>query len=66
MPGRIDVGGEVSARDIIIATGSVPFVPPGECGSWKGVQSCESCLLKVDLDALLENLGSHFSSTPRR
>ncbi len=27
--GRVDVGGEVSARDIIIATGSVPFVPPG-------------------------------------
>jgi dihydrolipoamide dehydrogenase len=25
----VDVGGEVSARDIIIATGSVPFVPPG-------------------------------------
>eukprot|EP00197_Chlamydomonas_leiostraca_P003832 CAMPEP_0202865534 /NCGR_PEP_ID=MMETSP1391-20130828/6215_1 /ASSEMBLY_ACC=CAM_ASM_000867 /TAXON_ID=1034604 /ORGANISM="Chlamydomonas leiostraca, Strain SAG 11-49" /LENGTH=576 /DNA_ID=CAMNT_0049545393 /DNA_START=14 /DNA_END=1744 /DNA_ORIENTATION=- len=29
MPGRVDVGGEVTARDIIIATGSVPFVPPG-------------------------------------
>ena len=29
LPGRVDVGGEVSARDIIIATGSVPFVPPG-------------------------------------
>lgn len=27
--GRVDVGGEVSARDIIVATGSVPFVPPG-------------------------------------
>lgn len=27
--GRIDVGGTVTARDIIIATGSVPFVPPG-------------------------------------
>ena len=27
--GRVDVGGEVTARDIIIATGSVPFVPPG-------------------------------------
>ena len=29
MPGRVDVGGSVTARDIIIATGSVPFVPPG-------------------------------------
>ena len=27
--GRVDVGGTVTARDIIIATGSVPFVPPG-------------------------------------
>eukprot|EP00803_Ostreobium_quekettii_P009717 evm.model.scf_343.7 EVM.evm.TU.scf_343.7 scf_343:49724-51340(+) len=29
LPGRVDVGGEASARDFIIATGSVPFVPPG-------------------------------------
>ncbi|PNW88148.1 hypothetical protein CHLRE_01g016514v5 [Chlamydomonas reinhardtii] len=29
LPGRVDIGGEVTARDIIIATGSVPFVPPG-------------------------------------
>ena len=29
MPGRVDVGGSVTARDIIIATGSVPFVPGG-------------------------------------
>lgn len=28
-PGRVDVGGEVTAKNIIIATGSVPFVPPG-------------------------------------
>ena len=27
--GRVDVGGSVTARDIMIATGSVPFVPPG-------------------------------------
>lgn len=33
LPGRVDVGGEVTARDIIIATGSVPFVPPGACRS---------------------------------
>ena len=32
LPGRVDIGGEVTARDIIIATGSVPFVPPGEQG----------------------------------
>lgn len=30
LPGRVDVGGEVTAKNIIIATGSVPFVPPGE------------------------------------
>jgi len=29
LPGRVDVGGSLTARDIIIATGSVPFVPPG-------------------------------------
>ena len=29
LPGRVDVGGTVTARDIMIATGSVPFVPPG-------------------------------------
>ncbi len=33
LPGRVDVGGEVTARDIIIATGSVPFVPPGVRGA---------------------------------
>ena len=29
LPGRVDVGGQLTAKDIIIATGSVPFVPPG-------------------------------------
>ena len=29
LPGRIDVGGSATAKDIIIATGSVPFVPGG-------------------------------------
>jgi dihydrolipoamide dehydrogenase len=29
LPGRVDVGGVVTAKNIIIATGSVPFVPPG-------------------------------------
>ena len=28
-PGRTDIGGQVTAKNIIIATGSVPFVPPG-------------------------------------
>ncbi|PNH07186.1 Dihydrolipoyl dehydrogenase [Tetrabaena socialis] len=36
LPGRVDVGGEVTARDIIIATGSVPFVPPGGRGCRRG------------------------------
>ena len=27
--GRVDVGGTVTAQDVMIATGSVPFVPPG-------------------------------------
>lgn len=34
LPGRVDVGGQVTAKDVIIATGSVPFVPPG--GQWAG------------------------------
>jgi dihydrolipoamide dehydrogenase len=29
MPGRVDLGGTVTAKNIIISTGSVPFVPPG-------------------------------------
>ncbi|WPT14277.1 Dihydrolipoyl dehydrogenase 1 [Picochlorum sp. SENEW3] len=29
LPGRVDVGGNVTAKNIIIGTGSVPFVPPG-------------------------------------
>ena len=29
MPGRVDIGGTATAKNIIIATGSVPFVPPG-------------------------------------
>ncbi|KAL4458210.1 hypothetical protein ABPG75_013075 [Micractinium tetrahymenae] len=29
LPGRVDVGGSATAKDIIIATGSVPFVPGG-------------------------------------
>lgn len=33
LPGRIDVGGDVTAKDIILATGSVPFVPPGHFGA---------------------------------
>ena len=29
LPGRVDIGGTITAKNIIIATGSVPFVPPG-------------------------------------
>lgn len=29
LPGRVDVGGTVTGKNIMIATGSVPFVPPG-------------------------------------
>ena len=29
LPGRVDVGGEISAEHIMLATGSVPAVPPG-------------------------------------
>lgn len=29
LPGRVDVGGTVTGANIMIATGSVPFVPPG-------------------------------------
>ena len=54
-PGRVDVGGSVTARNIIIATGSVPFVPPGIPIDGKTVRAC-SCrsersnnLLSVDI-----------------
>lgn len=40
LPGRVDVGGSVSAKDIIIATGSVPFVPPGmACSSLPSIMN---------------------------
>lgn len=29
LPGRVDVGGTITAKNIIVATGSIPFVPPG-------------------------------------
>ena len=29
LPGRVDVGGTIRCKDVIIATGSTPFVPPG-------------------------------------
>lgn len=29
MPGRVDIGGTITGKNIILATGSVPFVPPG-------------------------------------
>ena len=43
-PGRVDVGGTVTARDIIIATGSVPFVPPGIPIDGKTVRTAVSTL----------------------
>jgi dihydrolipoamide dehydrogenase len=29
LPGRVDIGGRITGKDILIATGSIPFVPPG-------------------------------------
>ena len=48
LPGRVDVGGEVTAKDIMLATGSVPFVPPGIPIDGKTV-SCTSCLMASQL-----------------
>lgn len=42
--GRVDVGGTVTARDIIIATGSVPFVPPGIPIDGKTVRHCHHAM----------------------
>jgi pyruvate/2-oxoglutarate dehydrogenase complex dihydrolipoamide dehydrogenase (E3) component len=41
----VDIGGTVTAKDIIIATGSVPFVPPGiqidgQTGTWARAVRC--------------------------
>ena len=47
LPGRVDVGGTVTARDIMIATGSVPFVPPGIPIDGKTV-SCPDKLLSPE------------------
>lgn len=47
LPGRVDVGGVVTARDIIIATGSVPFVPPGIAIDGKTVFTSDHAL-KLD------------------
>jgi dihydrolipoamide dehydrogenase len=47
LPGRVDVGGEVTAKDIIIATGSVPFVPPGITVDGKTVFTSDHAL-KLD------------------
>jgi dihydrolipoamide dehydrogenase len=47
LPGRVDVGGEVTAKDIIIATGSVPFVPPGITVDGKTVVTSDHAL-KLD------------------
>lgn len=43
LPGRVDVGGQVTAKDIIIATGSVPFVPPGaRAGTRSSAAACST------------------------
>ena len=47
LPGRVDVGGEVTAKNIIIATGSVPFVPPGVTVDGKTVVTSDHAL-KLD------------------
>lgn len=44
LPGRVDVGGQVTAKDVIIATGSVPFVPPGA----RGRKRPPSCLAATE------------------
>ena len=47
LAGRVDVGGTVTARDIIIATGSVPFVPPGIPIDGKTVRTGSSATLHL-------------------
>ncbi|GFR52582.1 hypothetical protein Agub_g15175 [Astrephomene gubernaculifera] len=60
LPGRVDVGGEVSARDIIIATGSVPFVPPGIPIDGKTVFTSDHALKLEWLPSWLAIIGSGY------
>lgn len=57
-PGRVDVGGEVTAKDIIIATGSVPFVPPG-AASYACMHACSRPAHRADAQPYTQKRAPH-------
>jgi len=62
LPGRVDVGGTVTGRDVMIATGSVPFVPPGVPIDGKTVFTSDHAL-KLDW---IPKVGRGGGGVPRR
>jgi hypothetical protein len=60
LPGRVDVGGSATARDIIIATGSVPFVPGGIEVDGKTVFTSDHALKMEWLPSWVAIIGSGY------
>ena len=60
LPGRVDVGGTVTAKNIIIATGSVPFVPPGITIDGKTVFTSDHALKMEWLPNWIAIIGSGY------
>lgn len=60
LPGRVDIGGEVKAKNIMIATGSVPFVPPGIPIDGKTVFTSDHALKLEWLPSWIAIIGSGY------
>jgi dihydrolipoamide dehydrogenase len=60
LPGRVDVGGKVTAKNVIIATGSVPFVPPGITIDGKTVFTSDHALKMEWLPPWIAIIGSGY------
>ena len=60
LPGRVDIGGTVTAKNIIVATGSVPFVPPGIQIDGKTVFTSDHALKMEWLPSWIAIIGSGY------